>query len=124
MFEDAASKTLAGCLGGPLRHYFLAVVLAVACGSGPEKTPSPGQTGALGVVTVGGKQKLYLPLASPNAGGHGVIAVVDVGVAGRGVAGSPALITDIDLGTADIARTTAADPDVVIAAWTKNRTIW
>ena len=42
--------------------------------------PSAGSSGAFGVVTVNGKQKLYLPTSKTNAAGHSVVSVVDVGV--------------------------------------------
>jgi hypothetical protein len=84
----------------------------------------PGSTGAFGIVTVGTTQKMYLPLDITGSNGHGVIAVVDVGVTGKGVAGAAALIADIDLGTADIASTTAGDGNVVVAASIDNRKIW
>ena len=67
---------------------------------------------------------MYLPQTSPSAAGHGVVSVVNVGIAGNGVAGAPALITDIDLGTSDSATATGGDSLTVIAASTENHTIW
>jgi hypothetical protein len=82
-------------------------------------------TGALGIVIVNGKQKLYLPTTKKNAAGHSLISVVDVGVVGNGIAGAAALITDIDLGTStDVAILAAADPTMVIAGSGTTRTIW
>jgi len=99
------------------------------CGSGcdPSTCTCRGQTGgtgAFGIVTVNGKQKMYLPQDQVNAAGHGVVSVVNVGVAGNGVAGAPALITDIDLGTSDTATATGGDSLTVIAASTDNHTVW
>lgn len=99
----------------------LSLVFAAGCAGSP---PAAGSTGAFGVVTVNGRQKMYLPLLDPNAAGHGQVAVVDVGEAGKGVAGANALITDIDLGTADYATTTGGDATVIVAASTDNPTIW
>ena len=89
----------------------------------PTTTPAAGSTGAFGIVTVDGKQKLYLPLDTPNDSGHGIVEVVDVGVAGNGAAGAPALLNEIDLG-GDVATTTSGDANVVIAASTNNNNIW
>ena len=83
---------------------------ALGCGSsggGGNTTDSgvplsPGGSGAFGIVTVGGKQKMYLPQPYVyTVGGDATIAVVDVGVAGNGVAGAPALLNPIALGTVD-----------------------
>ncbi|HTQ44408.1 MAG TPA: hypothetical protein VMI75_16720 [Polyangiaceae bacterium] len=84
---------------------------------------SAGGTGAFGVVTVGGKQKLYLPTTRSNASGDSMIAVVDVGVPGNGIAGAPALITTIDLGQ-PFANTTAGDSSMVVAAATGSPDVW
>lgn len=84
---------------------------------------SPGGTGAFGVVTVGGKQKLYLPTTRSNSAGDSVIAVVDVGVPGNGIAGAPALITTIDIGL-PFAETTAGDSSMVVAAATGSPDVW
>jgi hypothetical protein len=84
----------------------------------------PGGTGAFGIVTVNGTQKLYLPQLQVNAAGNAVISVVDLGVKGNGVSGAPALITDIDLGSSDLATETSGTSNVVIAASTDNHNIW
>jgi hypothetical protein len=85
-----------------------------------------GGSGAFGVVTINGLQKLYLPLPSPPPGKTtNQLAVVDVGVAGAGVAGSPALLGYVDLGTAvDVATTTGGNSTVVIAASIVSNKIW
>jgi hypothetical protein len=92
------------------------------CGGGT--TPASSSSGAFGVVTVGGKQKLYLPLQGQNSIGNGQIAVVDVGPAGAGVNGVAALITDIDLGSTDVATCTAGTDTVVVAASTTSYKVW
>lgn len=103
----------------------LALVCAAAsCSSTPTAAPPSGGTGAFGIVTVDGVQKLYLPLETTNPAGHAVIAVVDVGLKGNGVTGVPALIRDIDLGGAEIATATSGDPSLVIAASTQNPTVY
>jgi hypothetical protein len=114
-----------------LLGFVVAVPAALACnpsggGSGGETTPppAPGGTGAFGVVTVDGKQKMYLPQTIPNPAGHGMVAVVDVGVAGNGVAGAPALLTDIDLGTPDMATATGGDATMVVAVSTHSNNVW
>src|SRR6266700_6986489 len=99
------------------------------CGGGVKPPPPPptgGGSGAFGVVTINGLQKLYLPLPSPPPGKTtNQLAVVDVGVAGAGVAGSPALLGYVDLGTAvDVATTTGGNSQVVIAASTISNKIW
>ena len=87
--------------------------------------PAAGGSGAFGIVTVNGLQKMYLPLQSGDpTTGNGLLAVVNVGVAGAGVAGAPALITNIDLGSADFATATGGDSNVVIAASTSSNKIW
>ncbi|HLK38756.1 MAG TPA: hypothetical protein VKU41_18465 [Polyangiaceae bacterium] len=91
--------------------------------------PAAGGTGAFGIVTINGKQKMYLPQSLLNTSGHGVISVVDVGVAGQGVQGAPALITTIDLGVDDagvagFATATGGDASMVIAASTQVPMIW
>jgi DNA-binding beta-propeller fold protein YncE len=112
-----------------------ASVLALGCGSGGDGsgnkmdsgTPlSPGGSGAFGIVTVGGKQKMYLPqpITYYTAAGDATIAVVDVGVAGNGVAGAPALITTIDLGTTDGVTATGGTSSVVIAVSTQNSRVY
>lgn len=84
--------------------------------------PAAGGTGAFGIVTVGGKQKLYLPLDTIPAT-NAVVSVVDVGLAGNGTAGAPALIKQIDLGDTDVATASGGDADMVIAVSTINRKI-
>src|SRR5437899_1765032 len=49
------------------------------CGSGCDPstctcTGQTGGTGAFGIITVNGKQKMYLPQTSPSAAGHGVVS--------------------------------------------------
>jgi hypothetical protein len=111
-----------------------AVVLASAIwceGCGGEKEPPPppptgGGSGAFGVVTVNGLQKLYLPLpVSPAGKSNNQLAIVDVGVAGAGVAGSPALLGYVDLGSAsDVATTTGGTSKIVVAASTSSPKVW
>ena len=117
-----------------MRHLLLSIALlplalAPACGSSKTPTPpaapqSAGGTGAFGVVTVNGTQKLYLPQSSPNTAGNAIISVVDVGVGGNGVAGAPALITEIALGSSSVATTTSGMSTVVVAASTDNNNVW
>lgn len=84
-----------------------------------------GGSGAFGIVTVNGMQKMYLPLNTNDpTTDNGLIAVVNVGVTGAGVAGAPALITNIDLGVPFFATATGGDSNVVIAASTVTPTIW
>ncbi len=85
---------------------------------------SPGGTGAFGVVTTGGKQKLYMPTTMTADGGDALLAVVDVGVAGQGVAGAPALLRTIDLGTTNGATTTGGDATMIVAAAGGSRDVW
>jgi len=93
------------------------------CGGGT--TPNAASSsGAFGVVTVNGKQKLYLPLLGTTSLGDGQIAVVDVGVTGAGVTGAPALVTNIDLGSTDLATCTGGTDQVVIAASTQSYNVW
>jgi hypothetical protein len=93
------------------------------CGGGSSPASSS-SSGAFGVVTVNGKQKLYLPLIGTTSIGNGQIAVVDVGVGGNGVSGAKALITDIDLGSTDIPTCTAGTDKVVVAAGTGTYKVW
>jgi hypothetical protein len=91
--------------------------------------PGAGGTGAFGIVTIGGKQKMYLPQTTATADGKFVVAVVDVSAAGDGVNGAPALITDIDLGTDDAgdleyATATGGDSSMVVAVSTDFPRIW
>ncbi|MES1209934.1 MAG: hypothetical protein ABUS79_28695, partial [Pseudomonadota bacterium] len=84
-------------------------------------SPAPGGSGAFGVVTVSGHQKMYLPQQDTvTASGHATIAVVDVGLAGQGVQGAPALLKLIDLGSSERATATGGDGSVVIAVATDN----
>jgi hypothetical protein len=86
---------------------------------------SAGGTGAFGIVTTGGKQKLYLPTTMTAEGGvDALLAVVDVGVAGNGVAGAPALLKTINLGTSNYATTTGGDSTMVVAAALGSRDVW
>ncbi len=85
---------------------------------------SPGGTGAFGIVTTGGKQKMYVPTTITADGGDALVAVVDVGVAGRGVSGAPALLKTIDLGTTNGATTTGGDETAVVAAAIGSRDVW
>jgi hypothetical protein len=87
-------------------------------------TVSPGGTGAFGIVTTGGKQKMYLPSLMTADGGNALLAVVDVGVAGNGVSGAPALLKMIDLGTTNYATTTGGDSTMVVAAALGSREVW
>jgi hypothetical protein len=93
------------------------------CGGGSSPASSS-SSGAFGVVTVNGKQKLYLPLAGSNSLGNGQIAVVDVGVGGNGVSGAKALITNIDLGSTDLATCTGGTDKVILAAGTGTYKVW
>jgi hypothetical protein len=123
-----------------MKRRFVRVVWAVlgltaaGCGGGgglgqPKKeltgTPSAGGTGAFGVVTIGGHQKMYLPQpGSLTAAGNATIAVVDVGQAGAGVQGAPALLATIDLGTPDDVTATAGDDTIVIGVSIDNRRVY
>ncbi|MFL5305048.1 MAG: YncE family protein [Polyangia bacterium] len=109
-------------------------VVWLGCGGGgggsapPKKgvvgSPAAGGSGAFGVVTIAGHQKMYLPQPGAlTAGGNATIAVVDVGLAGQGVQGAPALLKVIDLGTSDAATATGGDGTVIIAVSTDNPTI-
>ena len=118
------------------RAVWLALGIAcIGCGSGssgpgqPKKglssNPAPGGTGAFGIVTIGGHQKMYLP--QPYGGsvtGNATIAVVDAGVAGNGVLGAPALITTIDLGTPDDVTATGGDDTIVVGVSIHNPRIY
>lgn len=102
----------------------------VACGPAPKsgsQYASSGASGAFGIVVVNGKQKMYLPMqqgCSSVTGGNGTIAVVDVGVAGNGIHGAPALMSTIDLGVPQVATTTAGDSNVIVAASSCSPDIW
>lgn len=108
----------------PIRPTLGAFALTLsACG--PATTPpSSGSTGAFGVVTVNGTQKMYLPVAARTGAGNAQLAVVDVGKAGNGLSGAPALIRYIDLGTSDPASTTGGDARSVLAASTHSDRVW
>jgi len=86
--------------------------------------PSAGSSGAFGVVTVNGKQKLYMPSNTQSALGNATIAAVDVGVTGNGVSGAPALVHSIDLGTTNYATTTGGLSTMVVAASTDSNDVW
>jgi hypothetical protein len=108
----------------------LLLLIADGCGGGGASPPPPpppgGGTGAFGVVTINGLQKLYLPLPDiPTGKTTYQLAVVDVGIAGAGTAGAPARIGYVDLGSAtDVATATGGDSTVVIAASTSSNKIW
>jgi len=86
--------------------------------------PAAGGTGAFGIVTVNGKQKLYLPQTNLGMNGHAFVAVVDVGLAGNGVNGAPAQIATIDLGSENYATATGGDSNVVVAVSTQYNTVY
>jgi hypothetical protein len=105
--------------------------------------PAAGGTGAFGIVTVGGKQKMYLPQNATfdfDSGTEvGLIAVVDVSKAAApapsdgGSAATPALITTIELpspgseaGSFDpqYATATGGDASVVVAVSSAFPTVW
>lgn len=115
--------------------------------SAPPPPPSAGGTGAFGIVTVGGKQKMYLPqqqlLVDADSGssqGSYYISVLDVGVAGVSAgadagAGAPALITNIllpdpiDGGISDsyfgtYATATGGDSSMVVAVSSVCPAVW
>ena len=99
-----------------------ALSAALSCGDKQSTPPPPAaSTGAFGIVTVDGKQKLYLP---QTTGATGTISVVDVGAAGKGTAGAPALITTISLGANTYATSTSGTSTVVVAASTDFPTVW
>src|SRR5262249_38795551 len=111
----------------------VSVALMAGCTDSKKAPMTANGTGAFGIVTVGGRQKMYLPLDPPTSG-NAQIAVVDVGVRGNGVNGAGALITKIDLGPnmdtlnpsagAAGASTTGGDASLVIAASRRNRHVW
>lgn len=92
--------------------------------AGPAAPLGAGTTGAFGVVTVDGKQKIYLPSNTVTATGNATVAAVDVGVVGAGIAGAPALVKSVDLGTTAGATTTAGDATMVVAAATTTNDVW
>jgi hypothetical protein len=110
-----------------MKRLALACLAALSAAGSCGETPRPkvsGATGAFGIVTVDGRQKLYLPQVDQNAQGDGFVSVIDVGAKGNGVAGAPALSAEIDLGTAEYATTTAGTSDIVVAASTDFPTVW
>jgi hypothetical protein len=97
--------------------------------------PAAGGTGAFGIVTVNGKQKMYLPQQTQFDFDSGtavaVVSVIDVGVAGNGVLGAPALVTNIDLPSPDgglgvgaYATATGGDSSTVVAVSTDYPVVW
>jgi hypothetical protein len=86
--------------------------------------PSAGSSGAFGVVTVNGKQKLYLPSNTQTTAGNATIAAVDVGVVGSGISGAPALVHSIDLGTTNVATCTGGLSTMIVAASTASNDVW
>jgi hypothetical protein len=86
--------------------------------------PSAGGSGAFGIVTINGKEKMYLPEQYVLANGNASIAVVDVSAPGNGYNGAPAQITQIDLGTTNNATATGGDSNVVIAVSTQNNSVY
>src|SRR5258708_1679139 len=98
----------------------------------PRKTirlarpPAAGWPGALGFVRVGGRKKLSLPLIDATLGPQGLarIAVVDVGIAGNGSAGAPALIKVVALGGTGAPDSTGGDETIVVAASTLSPVVW
>jgi len=103
----------------------LAAVVA-GCSSSTVNPPQPqlGGSSSFGLVTIDGRQKMYLPLPSLGTSGHAQLAVVDVAMAGNGTAGAKALLKIIDLGSADQATTVAGAADVVVAASAAATTVW
>jgi hypothetical protein len=93
-----------------------------------------GGTGAFGIVVIGGMQKMYLPQKPDALTGKAYVAVVNVGAAGNGVAGAPALIKKVDLGTGGdagldaftvpYATATGGDSSMVIAVSTEFPVVW
>jgi hypothetical protein len=105
-------------------------VIADATTDAAPPPPAAGGTGAFGIVTINGKQKMYLPQTAMNAAGHPFIAVVDVGATGNGATGAPALITTVDLGVNDsgsdfeYATATGGDSSIVVAVSTQFPEVW
>jgi hypothetical protein len=128
----------AGCFGGSSAGPCKGAACADSGGGGLDgatvdtstgddggSTPvASGSTGAFGIVTVGGKQKMYLPETAANAAGNAFIAVVDVGAKGNTAAGAPAQVTTIDLGTGDYATATGGDSTMVVAVSTDYAHVW
>jgi len=121
---------------GTGRAVWLAMGIAcIGCGSGssgpgqPKKgltsNPAAGGTGAFGIVTIGGHQKMYLPQPyGVSAAGNATIAVVDAGLAGNGVLGAPALMATIDLGTPDDVTATGGDDTIVVGVSIDNPRVY
>ena len=105
------ARWLAPCLASSLALSLL------SCGKAAQPL-APGSTGAFGIVTVDGKQKLYLPQATPS------ILVVDAGLAGSGSSGAPAQLKIIPLGGQEVADSTGGDATIVLAASTHSHTLW
>lgn len=94
-------------------------------GDGGAPPPAAGGTGAFGIVTVNGTQKMYLPQNEPDQTTYnGYISVVNVGIVGNGITGAPALVTTIDLGVPEFATATGGDSTTVIAASTDSNKVW
>ena len=100
------------------------IARALACGK--SHAPAAGSTGAFGIVTVDGKQKMYLLLIDTTLGPQGLarIAVVDVGITGNGSAGAPALIKVVALGGTGAPDSTGGDETIVVAASTLSPVVW
>ena len=118
--------------------------------SGTTPPPSSGGTGAFGIVTINGKQKMYLPQSSvfdaDSGTSHGVISVVDIGASAAstedgsfpadsgGPSAVPALLKTIVLPNAvsdsatfqtdQYATATGGDSSVVVAVSKSCQTIW
>jgi len=97
--------------------------------------PAAGGTGAFGIVTVNGKQKMYLPqqpqFDADSGAVSSAIAVVDVAAAGNAPSGVPALITNIELPVPDgglggvaYATATGGDSSTVVAVSTDFPIVW
>ncbi len=97
---------------------------ADAADAAPAPPSAAGSTGAFGIVTVNGKQKMYLPSYTTTAAGNATIAAVDVGVAGSGVNGAAARVKSIDLGGASGATATGGDSRMIVAASTATSDVW
>jgi hypothetical protein len=92
------------------------IALALACGK--SHATATGSTGAFGIVTVDGKQKMYLPLIDQTGGPQGVarLAVVDVGLKGNGTAGAPAQIGIVSLGAGALVAVADLSRDISLVA--------
>jgi hypothetical protein len=101
----------------------LGVCLALAassCHGSSTRPQANGNNSAVAVVATGGRTKAYVfygPSNDPNAVPvTGQLAVVDVGVAGNGIAGAPAQLKLLDLGPADFGLSVTGTEDLVLAA--------